>query len=96
MRTQDFEQSENAGAAQYEAMDFTKTSEEQEANVYLDIPDDALSRANKEAARSDSAIKRAEFAEKLASMTDEDFSRQFQVIGVLRVIATVVIMYMLQ
>ena len=81
MRTQDFEQSENAGAAQYEAMDFTKSSEEQEANVYLDIPDDALSQRNDSTtARSDSAIKRAEFAEKLASMTDEDFSRQFQVL----------------
>ena len=63
-------------------MDFTKTSEEQEANVYLDIPGDALSQRNDNAtARSDSAITRAEFAEKLASMTDEDFSRQFQVIG---------------
>ena len=75
-------------------MDFTKTSEEQEANVYLDIPDDALSQANKDAAtRSDSAIKRAEFAEKLTGMTDEDFSRQFQVLGVLRLLAVVLMIY---
>ena len=77
--------SRSSEAAQYDVMDFSRSSaavQEQEANVYLTIPDDALSQANKDAAaRSDSAIKRAEFAEKLASMTDEDYSRQFQVTG---------------
>ena len=75
-------------------MDFTNTtkSEEPEADVYLTIPDDGLSQDSENAAaRSDSAIKRAEFAEKLASMTDEDFSRQFQVIADFRLIAKVAI-----
>ena len=81
-RTRDSEQNDNSQTAQYEAMDFTNTtkSEEPEADVYLTIPDDGLSQDSENAAtRSDSAIKRAEFAEKLASMTDDDFSRQFQV-----------------
>ena len=81
-RTRDSEQNDNSQTAQYEAMDFTNTtkSEEPEADVYLTIPDDGLSQDSENAAaRSDSAIKRAEFAERLASMTDEDFLRQFQV-----------------
>ena len=89
--------SRSSEAAQYDVMDFSRSSaavQEQEANVYLTIPDDALSQANKDAAaRSDSAIKRAEFAEKLTGMTDEDFSRQFQVLGVLRLLAVVLMIY---
>ena len=66
---------------QYDVMDFTKSSEEHETDVYLTIPDHVLSpRYENAETRSDSAIKRTEFVYKLASMTDEDFRRQFKVI----------------
>ena len=69
---------------QYDVIHFTKSPEEHEANVYLTIPDDALSQPNENAeALPDSAIKRTEFADKLASMTDEDFRRQFKVTDII-------------
>ena len=61
-------------------MNFTTTPEEHDTNVYLTISDDALSKSIKYAQEpSDSAIKRTKFADKLASMTDEEFRRQFEV-----------------
>ena len=74
---------QSSATPQYDVMNFTTTPEENEANVYLTIPDNALSQRNKNAqASSDSATTRAEFAEKLASMTDEDFRRQFKVTNI--------------
>ena len=66
---------------QYDVMCATKSPEEHEANIYLTIPDDALSPQyeNAQALPHRSAIKRTEFVDKLASMTDEDFRRQFRV-----------------
>ena len=62
---------------QYDVMSST-TPGEHETGVYLTIPDNALSQPYS-GKRSGSAIKRAEFADKLTSMTDEDFRRQFKV-----------------
>ena len=66
---------------QYDVMRFTITPEEHDANVYLTISDDALSPRyeNTEALPHSSATKRTEFADKLTSMTDKDFQRQFEV-----------------
>ena len=73
---------------QYDVMNFTTTPEEHDANVYLTISDDALSQRNENAlALSDSATKRTAFADKLASMTDEDFRRQFKVSEVAIIVA---------
>ena len=66
----------SSGTPQYDVMDFATPPAENEANVYLSIPNDASSQRN---GTSHSAIKRAEFANRLASMTDEDFRRQFKV-----------------
>ena len=65
---------------QYDVMIFTAPPEDHETNVYLTISDDALSKSIKYAQESlDSAIRWAELADKLASMTDEEFRRQFEV-----------------
>ena len=71
---------QSSDVPQYDVMHFTKSPEEHETDVYLTIPDHGLSPRYENAdALSDSAIKWTEFADKLTSMTDEDFRRQFKV-----------------
>ena len=68
---------------QYDVLNLTKTSEQHETDVYVNVADDALSQRNwnAQALPDSSAIKRTEFADKhLASMADEDFWRPFQVL----------------
>ena len=77
--------------ARYETVDFTgkSSSESEDANIYLSIPDSLLSSQHgRTTATADSAIARDEFAEKLAKMTDADFAQQFQVIHLLSSTAT--------
>ena len=73
----------------YDVIKFTPKTEEHEADVYLAIPDDALAKRNEivPAQSPSGAIKWAEFADKLASMTGEEFRRQFNVSDVMVVIS---------
>ena len=66
----------------YEAMDFAEmpSPEAEDPDVYLTIPDSVVSPQHESTKpTSDSAIERDAFAQKLATMTDEDLLLQFQV-----------------
>ena len=65
---------------QYDGITSATALEAHETGAYVTILDEALPPSSTNSnEHSDSAIKRTEFADKLASMTDEDFRRQFKV-----------------